>query len=245
MTPEDIRVFIEREFSVLESRRRSNPNGWSFFYGKGRHGNRIIRVTKAGSNSPTQLLLSISDRLKKSPNQIRDFRGGQDALRSHISRELDLYETLRGLKTTEDIQEILKRTIDTTTKERLVNARIGQGEFRAEVLELWDDRCAVTGSCTLQAIRASHIKPWRSSTHQERLDPRNGLALVGTLDALFDSGLISFDSRGEMSISSRLGKEERRMLGLDGSSQSKSLRKRPRPKTAKYLAWHFKNCFKD
>ncbi|WP_407664684.1 HNH endonuclease [Micromonospora tarensis] len=30
---------------------------------------------------------------------------------------------------------------------------------------------------------ASHIKPWRVSTHAERLDPRNGLAACPTHDA--------------------------------------------------------------
>lgn len=46
-----------------------------------------------------------------------------------------------------------------TTVQALVDARVGQGKFRADVLGLWNNRCCVTGSSTVAAIRASHIKP--------------------------------------------------------------------------------------
>ena len=66
---------------------------------------------------------------------------------------------------TEDISSILSsKSVDSTTKQRLVDARVGQGEFRSSVLRLWNDRCSVTKSCMREAIRASHIKPWRDST---------------------------------------------------------------------------------
>lgn len=40
--------------------------------------------------------------------------------------------------------------------------------------------------------QASHAKPWRTSSDQERLDPHNGLPLIATLGVLFDRGLIGF-----------------------------------------------------
>ena len=126
------------------------------------------------------------------------------------------------------------KEIETTTKVNLVNARVGQGKFRSEVLELWGNCCSVTRSATGAAIRASHIKPWRYSTDEERLDPNNGLPLVASLDALFDAGLISFKPSGTLIVSSVLSESERQIFDLD----SRSLTKTPTQKTAQYLVYH-------
>lgn len=139
-----------------------------------------------------------------------------------------------------DMREIARRKIDATTKNALMEARIGQGTFRLRVLRLWGNRCAVTGSATMKAIRASHIKAWRESTDEERLDPQNGLPLIASLDALFDAGLISFRASGEMVISSELSTAERRIFGIGRDS----LTKLPAARTEEYLAHHRENCFK-
>ena len=60
---------------------------------------------------------------------------------------------------------------------------------------------------------ASHIKPWRDSENQERLDKFNGLLLTPNLDKAFDSGFISFDTDGKILISEIL--EEPKMLGIE------------------------------
>ncbi|MGR3178524.1 MAG: HNH endonuclease [Candidatus Anammoxibacter sp.] len=139
-----------------------------------------------------------------------------------------------------DIRTIIgKRNIESTDKEALVNARVGQGTFRAIVLQFWNYRCSVTGSSTLDAIRASHIKPWRDSTDEERLDPSNGLPLVASLDALFDAGLISFEASGEILVSPTLQMAERNIFGIVG----KALTKKPTSDTARYLLYHHKNIF--
>lgn len=140
----------------------------------------------------------------------------------------------------DDIKQVTGQNIDSTTKEALVNARVGQGVFRAQVLGLWGHRCSVTGSTTLYAIRASHIKPWRESTNEERLDPQNGLPLVANLDALFDAGLISFASSGRLIVSSKVSKTERRIFGI----LNRSLAKKPSSKMAEYLTLHHDRVFK-
>ena len=134
----------------------------------------------------------------------------------------------------EDLNSILEKKIDPTTKDALVSARMGQGRFRRQVLGLWGNCCAVTCSMTLKAIRASHIKPWRESSDEERLDPSNGLPLVASLDALFDAGLISFDSSRKLIVSSMLNARERQIYGIGGQS----LAKNPTAKTSEYLACH-------
>ncbi|HYV38544.1 MAG TPA: HNH endonuclease [Gemmataceae bacterium] len=138
------------------------------------------------------------------------------------------------------IASVRREQLASTTQEALVLARIGQGPFRKQVLQLWG-QCALTGSVTFEAIRASHIKPWRDSTDEERLDPYNGIPLVASLDALFDAGLISFETSGAMIVSPKLSDAERNIFGI----VKKSLSKKPPARTTKYLAFHRTNCFKE
>ena len=91
---------------------------------------------------------------------------------------------------TEDVNDIQESNRSSTTRKAPVKARKGQGVFRTQVLQRWGNACAVTGSVILDAIRASHIKPWRQSTDAERLDPANGLPLIASLDVSFDSAPI-------------------------------------------------------
>jgi hypothetical protein len=142
-----------------------------------------------------------------------------------------------GRELVEDLDGISKqRNVSATTRKSLVDARLGQGKFRIAVLESWGNCCAVTGSKTRDAIRASHIKPWRESSNGERLDPNNGLPLVASLDALFDAGLISFGSSGSLLVSPKLSSSERKIFAVGGTSLSK----KPGEKTAEYLARHRK-----
>jgi hypothetical protein len=139
-----------------------------------------------------------------------------------------------------DVQAIQNdSTTGPTTKAALIAARVGQGSFRDAILARWDCRCAVTGSGTLKAIRASHIKPWRLSSNTERLDPLNGLPLVANLDALFDGGLISFDHDGRLMISSSLSEAEITLFDLRG----KVLRHPPCAGTNGFLEFHRTTVF--
>jgi HNH endonuclease len=131
-------------------------------------------------------------------------------------------------------------SLDETTKKRLVDARCGQRQFRAEVGARWGEEWAVLGCKTCEVLRLSHIKPWRDSRdsencNQERLDPNNGLLLTAHLDALFDSGLISFTDKGRMMISNKIVETDRKQLSLDGN-----LRNQPSEAMKRYLAYHRK-----
>jgi len=137
----------------------------------------------------------------------------------------------------EDLEDLSNRNdIKATTKQALIDARLGQGKFRNAVLQQWGQRCAVTSSATEKAIRASHIKPWRDSTNDERLDPNNGLPLIASLDALFDAGLISFEASGRLIVSPGLNVRERQIFGIEKSS----LTKPPNARMAAFLAYHRK-----
>lgn len=90
--------------------------------------------------------------------------------------------------------------IPPTEREALVMARRGQGKFRQQVT-LIEDRCRITKVEKPEHLRASHCKPWRDSSNQERLDGENGLLLTPTIDHLFDRGFISFESNGDLLVS--------------------------------------------
>lgn len=114
------------------------------------------------------------------------------------------YKTLFDDQLTKDIEELEKRkNLPATTKEQLIQARRGQGVFRRRVLEL-ATHCRVTGATDQRFLIASHIKPWRSSTDEERLSGFNGLAVSPHVDRLFDSGLIAFLPSGQILKSKQL-----------------------------------------
>ncbi len=93
--------------------------------------------------------------------------------------------------------------IGATFKEQLVKSRRGQGLFKANV-RLNENGCRVTGVTDLQHLRASHIKPWKDSTDEEKLSGCNGLLLAPHIDHLFDKGLISFSDSGNLLVSPKL-----------------------------------------
>lgn len=138
-----------------------------------------------------------------------------------------------------------------TTRLRFMEARLGQGAFRREMLALWDHRCAVTGCAVLSLVRASHAQPWAHELAIEerlpggkeaRLDPHNGLPLVGTLDLLFDAGLMTFDDMGHAIFADN---GVRKMLLSAGLIPKKvCLRARPKKRLRHYLAIHRNEVFK-
>lgn len=105
-------------------------------------------------------------------------------------------------------EEAIKGRTDiaATFKEQLVKSRRGQGLFKANV-RLNEKGCRVTGVTDLQHLRASHIKPWKDSTDEEKLSGCNGLLLAPHIDHLFDRGLISFSDNGNLLVSPKLEHE--------------------------------------
>lgn len=107
----------------------------------------------------------------------------------------------------DQVEDAIKGRVDigATTKEQLVKSRRGQGIYKANV-RLNEKGCRVTGVNDPQHLRASHIKPWKDSTDDEKLSGCNGLLLAPHVDHLFDKGLISFSDAGELLISPKLDK---------------------------------------
>lgn len=136
-------------------------------------------------------------------------------------------------QTANDIKQIVAKVRKVTTREALIEARLGMGAYRSQLEFRWGNQCAVTGCALNEILRASHIKPWSTSNNKERLDPANGLLLAAHIDALFDRGLISFANSGKMLLSKRIGPAERKMFGLP-----RQIRLKLTVAEKKYLAIH-------
>ena len=94
------------------------------------------------------------------------------------------------------VMEFIETTtfsFDDTEKQRIQTIRTKQQNFRDGAIKLWNGKCAVTGVDDTSWLVASHIKPWRESNSQERVDPKNSLLLSPNYDKLFDRGVISFN----------------------------------------------------
>jgi 5-methylcytosine-specific restriction protein A len=99
----------------------------------------------------------------------------------------------------DEVEEINNSNRTQTQKQRLINARLGQGEFRRDVVSI-EKNCRITGTSDIAFLIASHIKPWSKSNDTEKLDGNNGLLLSPHVDKLFDKGFISFSDNGEILI---------------------------------------------
>ena len=104
---------------------------------------------------------------------------------------------------------------NTTERLGLIVSRVGQGYYRREILERWENRCAVKDIGLEKILIASHIVPWKESNDDEKLDVGNGILLSPILDALFDRYLISFSNEGNILISKKLDDINFKDLGID------------------------------
>ncbi|MBC7602603.1 MAG: HNH endonuclease [Ramlibacter sp.] len=87
-----------------------------------------------------------------------------------------------------------------TEKKAIVMARRGQGVFKARVAAI-ERKCRITGATNLQYLIASHTKPWRDASNQERVDGENGFLMTPDADFLFDRGFITFENSGKVLVS--------------------------------------------
>lgn len=164
-----------------------------------------------------------------------------DAERSHLSAKIDWIPkagvaTHPDVHVTEDTETDIendidaifaRKTLSASQRKALVNARLGQGQYRRDVMVNWDYACAVTRCGQEEILRASHIKPWHAcASDAEKRDPRNGLLLVANLDALFDNHLITFDRKGRIQVSRHVSPAESKHLGLAGLRLSREPTKR-------------------
>jgi putative restriction endonuclease len=104
-----------------------------------------------------------------------------------------------------------------TERLAIIRARNGQGLFKERVSRL-EKRCRITGVDNPAHLVASHCKPWRDSSNEERLDGENGLLLTPSIDRLFDRGFISFEDNGNLIIAPVAHHPSLERMGVDTQS---------------------------
>jgi putative restriction endonuclease len=122
----------------------------------------------------------------------------------------------------------------------LVQARIGQGKYRENLLNECPF-CPITLVSDDRLLIASHIKPWAKSEIHEKIDSKNGFMLTPTYDFLFDRGFITFSDNKEMMVSNWLSKMTCSKLNLFNKKTFSLL---PVKGREKYLDYHRNKIFK-
>jgi len=155
-------------------------------------------------------------------------RDEKSDLRSNLKRTHEIERNLKRLSELkqEEIVEVVRRIFQPTLRNNVLKAR---------------KNCQITGIETKELLVASHIKPWRDCSDNEKLDLDNVLLLSATYDKLFDRGLISFDNAGKIIISDELSESDRKKLGL---TKSIRLNSNMTEKMKSYMKWHREKCFK-
>ena len=116
--------------------------------------------------------------------------------------------------------------------------RKGRKKFRKDLMALWENKCALCDIELPDLLQASHSKPWKDSTHNERVDPYNGVLLCCNHDALYIKGYIAFDGRGRLHISSSIPEADYLIYNINPKKKiARSEENKP------YLKWHLKNIF--
>ena len=105
-------------------------------------------------------------------------------------------------------------SVPETDRTAIIGARKGQGLFKERVSEI-EFRCRIAGVQNPVHLIASHCKPWRDSTNEERLNGENGLLLTPRIDHLFDRGFIGFEDTGRLIISPVAHRPSLERMGIE------------------------------
>lgn len=136
----------------------------------------------------------------------------QADMRCALSRAFHLARSLPTFPFTQFEAEVAG--LGDTEVDRIVRQRVGQGLFRAALIDYWGG-CPLTGVTDPALLRASHIVPWAEcASDAERLNVFNGLLLCAHWDAAFDAGLVSFADDGAVLAKPGLGPKAKTVLSL-------------------------------
>jgi hypothetical protein len=187
------------------------------------------------------LRLAVEQRMEGISALIRvtKYAGSKDTIKRLIDKYLNILCYLEVISPQEEdflIKTILDKSIKNTTKEEIINGRVGQGTFKEKLMQLWGGRCNVTSATHL--LNASHIKPWAVSSSGERLDPFNGFLLSPVYDRAFDEGFITFTDEGNIVISLLLEEDVER-LGINRRARIENIS----PFSLGYLKYHRDHLF--
>jgi hypothetical protein len=172
--------------------------------------------------SPTfaEVLAGLIGQEAESLSRAVELGGATDDGRIKTGDDLDVWEHRLEERVAADA------SIGDTDREAIIRARRGQGLFKQLVMDI-EARCRITGVENPAYLVASHCKPWRDSSNEERLNGENGLLLTPSIDHLFDRGFIGFEDSGDLIVSpvahkpsvQRMGVETQRVVNVGGFTE--------------------------
>ncbi|GAA3766654.1 hypothetical protein GCM10022225_61260 [Plantactinospora mayteni] len=195
------------------------------------------------------------------PEALPDFLGLADDDRELVligQRELDEVDVAAAVRPAAAGWSRERTDLEERVTERLLIAavRIGQHRFAGEVLRNHAHRCVfcglsvdLSGRRAARMLVASHIKPWRVSTHAERLDARNGLAACPTHDVAFDTGLMTVNGglrihlKPALAAAVQADPAARAAFGRPPLAERLLLPAAASPPRERYLRWHHQHVF--
>ena len=163
--------------------------------------------------------------------------------------KIRLFTNYREISDSKDHPQILNKEnnkVDQDTNltggERLqiTRARQGQGGFRDALLSKVPF-CPVTAVTDERLLVACHIKPWKKSNSQEKVNPMNGVMLTPTIHKLFDDGFITFEEK-KIKVSPFISPITLKKLDITDGKRIDLL---PLEGREKYFEYHRNNIFKS
>lgn len=143
-----------------------------------------------------------------------------------------------NIKNTQSItSEIEKLNLKGKDKEAVVKVRVNQGVFKDRLLIRYN-HCCLCDVSQKELLVASHIKAWKDSNDDERLDVDNGFLLCPNHDKVFDKGFISFEDDGSILISDKLDATNKKSLNVNPNMSIKLTKG-----NKIYLKYHRENYF--
>lgn len=176
-------------------------------------------------------------------NKLKDLRTNEVVyyFKQFIDYHIDIQKSISLDELSEQEKIETSEKISDKKKVQLIQARIGQGEYRKKLLE--DCMfCPITDVNDERLLVASHIKPWAKCDDKEKIDPNNGFMFTPTYDKLFDRGFISFDNDKKMLVSPWISPMNQKRLNIYEGKKIEKLQLNEKRK--QYLEYHRENIFK-
>jgi len=188
-------------------------------FGKLHKGNpKIIELANLIGRSPNAVAYKLVNFASLDPSlQARGIKGAQNS--SKLDKEIwnefylnweelayiseDLLSSLLGKNQLSALEELSQPPNERTESAYSVKRRVNQSFFRQTILASYNYTCCITGIDKSELLIAGHIRPW-SVDRENRLNPRNGLALNSLHDRAFENGLITITPDYIIRVSSEL-----------------------------------------
>ena len=182
------------------------------------HGKAVLASNSSHANRPTEFVFKVAA----------------------LTYEIDPIEPGIVNEFAVDYQVISAQALNSIDRQVVATTRgIAQHIFRGNLLKMWNGACAVTGTHYPRILRASHIKPWSASSVEEKIDRNNGLLLVPDLDALFDEGLITFQSDGAMRRSPSFDPDDQQKMRIRTDFRLRKVPDAIQPYLEYHREWRF------